>query len=85
MVKPLESADENTAKKQSDWLQELKATGILGRGGEKIQFSRVEVQEKHRALEEWVEAVNSLKDYGEWRSDISFNIADVDGIIDKYT
>ena len=44
-----------------------------------------EVQEKRRALEEWVEAVNSLKDYGEWCSDISFNITDVDGIIDKYT
>jgi len=43
-----------------------------------------EVQTKRRALEEWVEAVNSLKDYGEWYSDISFNIADVDGIIDKY-
>jgi len=44
-----------------------------------------EVQEKCSALEEWVKAVNSLKDYGEWCSDISFNIADVDGIIDKYT
>jgi len=43
-----------------------------------------EVQEKRRALAEWVEAVNSLKDYGEWCSGISFNIADVDGIIDKY-
>ena len=43
-----------------------------------------EVQEKRRALEEWVEAVNSLKDYGEWYSAISFNITDVDGIIKKY-
>jgi type III restriction enzyme len=42
-----------------------------------------EVHEKRRALEEWVEAVNSLKEYGEWCSVISFNIADVDGIIEK--
>ena len=43
-----------------------------------------EVQAKRNALAEWVEAVNSLKEYGEWCSDISFNIADVDGIIDKH-
>jgi hypothetical protein len=29
------------------------------------------------------EAVNVLKEYGEWCSDISFNVADVDGIIEK--
>jgi adenine-specific DNA-methyltransferase len=51
VVQPLENDDihpapyfhENAAKKQSDWLQELKATGILGRGGEKIQFIRIEL------------------------------------------
>jgi type III restriction enzyme len=43
-----------------------------------------EVQEKRHALEEWVTAVNSLKEYGEWCSAISFNIADVDGIIEGY-
>jgi type III restriction enzyme len=43
-----------------------------------------EVQEKRSALEEWVKVVNSLKEYGEWCSDISFNVADVDGIIEKY-
>jgi type III restriction enzyme len=43
------------------------------------------VQEKRRALAEWVEAVNSLKEYGQWHSDISFNVADVDGIIEKHT
>ena len=43
-----------------------------------------EVQEKRRALEEWVTVVNSLKEYDEWCSAISFNIADVDGIIGKY-
>jgi type III restriction enzyme len=42
------------------------------------------VREKRRALAEWVEAVNSLKEYGRWYSDISFNVADVDGIIEKY-
>jgi type III restriction enzyme len=39
---------------------------------------------KRRALAQWTEAVNTLKEYGHWCSDISFNIADVDGIIEKY-
>ena len=43
-----------------------------------------QVQAKRTALAEWVEAVNSLKEYGQWCSDISFNAADVDGIIEKY-
>ena len=43
-----------------------------------------QVQAKKAALVEWVEDVNSLKEYGEWCSDISFNVADVDGIIGKY-
>jgi type III restriction enzyme len=42
-------------------------------------------REKHKALAEWIEAVNTLGDFGEWCSDISFNIADVDGIIEKHT
>jgi adenine-specific DNA-methyltransferase len=58
VVKPLESDDtqpapffhENAAKKQSDWMQELKATGILGRGGEKIKFARVEALETTKFL-----------------------------------
>jgi len=41
---------ENAAKKQSDWMQELKATGIFGRQGEKIQFSRVEPLEGTKFL-----------------------------------
>jgi type III restriction enzyme len=44
----------------------------------------LEVQEKRRSLEEWVLTVNSLKEYGEWYSDISYNITDIDGIIWKY-
>jgi adenine-specific DNA-methyltransferase len=58
VVKPLDSEDEgpapffheNAAKKQSDWMEELRATGILGRGGEKIQFSRVEALEGTKFL-----------------------------------
>jgi adenine-specific DNA-methyltransferase len=58
VVKPLEGEDEapapffheNAAKKQSDWMEELRATGILGRGGEKIQFSRVEALEGTKFL-----------------------------------
>jgi type III restriction enzyme len=42
-----------------------------------------QVQAKRAALAEWVDAVNFLKEYGEWCSDISFNVADIDGIIAK--
>lgn len=41
-------------------------------------------KEKRKALFEWVAAVNSLGEYGEWCNDISYNIADVEGIIAKY-
>jgi type III restriction enzyme len=44
----------------------------------------LEVQEKRKALEEWIETVNSLKEYGQWCSAISYNIADVDGIISNF-
>jgi adenine-specific DNA-methyltransferase len=45
VVKPLDTdivylTDEG--KKQSDWMEELRATGIIGRNGAKIEFSRVE-------------------------------------------
>ncbi|GHV70940.1 hypothetical protein AGMMS49928_20680 [Spirochaetia bacterium] len=43
-----------------------------------------QVQTKRAALDEWVEAVNSFKEYGEWCSAISFNVADVDGIIQTF-
>jgi adenine-specific DNA-methyltransferase len=49
VVIPLDDLDnpapyfhENAAQKQFDWMQELKASGILGRNGEKIKFSRME-------------------------------------------
>lgn len=41
-------------------------------------------KEKRKALSEWVAAVNSLGEYGEWCNDVSYNIADVEGIIAKY-
>jgi adenine-specific DNA-methyltransferase len=47
VVKPLDAnvgyvAD--SGKKQSDWMEELRATGIIGRNGAKIEFSRVETK-----------------------------------------
>lgn len=39
---------------------------------------------KRVALTEWVEAVNALQEYGEWCNDVSYNIADVEGIIQRY-
>ena len=41
-------------------------------------------KEKRKALSEWVSAVNSLGEYGEWCNDVSYNISDVDGIIARY-
>ena len=45
VVKPLDDAyemPEDYTAKQTGWLDELLVTGILGRGGNKIEFSRVE-------------------------------------------
>lgn len=41
-------------------------------------------KEKRKALSEWISAVNNLGEYGEWCNDVSYNVADVDGIIAKY-
>ena len=41
-------------------------------------------KEKRKALAEWVEAVNALGDFGIWCNDVSYNVADVDGIIKKH-
>lgn len=41
-------------------------------------------KEKRKALAEWVAAVNGLGEYGEWCNDVSYNVADVDGIIARY-
>lgn len=47
VVKPLEDIEEtvgpiDTTSKQDDWRQQLLATGIVARGGERIRFSRIE-------------------------------------------
>lgn len=45
VVRPLDDlgdTDEDASAKQTDWRDQLLATGILGRGGEKLEFSRVE-------------------------------------------
>lgn len=45
VVKPLDDiseADEDLSAKQTDWRDQLLATGILGRGGHRLEFSRVE-------------------------------------------
>jgi len=56
-VKPLEDKEspapffhENEATKQFNWMQELKASGILGRQGEKIKFTRIEALEVTKFL-----------------------------------
>lgn len=46
VVRPLDEMTdmdhENISARQTDWREELKATGIMGRGGARIMFSRVE-------------------------------------------
>ena len=45
VVKPLDEIseeEEDLSAKQSDWRDQLLATGILGRGGSRLEFSRVE-------------------------------------------
>lgn len=41
-------------------------------------------KEKRKALTEWIEAVNTNGEFGVWASDVSYNVADVDGIIEKH-
>ena len=46
VVKPLDDLDsdmaEDESSKQTDWREQLLATGVLGRGGNRLAFSRVE-------------------------------------------
>ena len=54
VVKPLDTAGEfesDVSAKQADWRDELFAAGILGRGGAKIEFSRVEPLSGTRLLQ----------------------------------
>lgn len=39
---------------------------------------------KREALAEWIEAVNNTGEFGLWFNDVSYDVADVDGIINKY-
>jgi len=45
--------------------------------------SRQDIQ-KRKALVEWVDAVNELGEYGTWCNDVSYNVSDVDGVIEKW-
>ena len=42
-------------------------------------------KEKRKALAEWIAAVNALGEYGQWCNDVSYNVADVNGIINKWS
>lgn len=39
---------------------------------------------KRAALAEWAKAVNGLTEFGEWRCDVSRDVADVEGIIERH-
>lgn len=39
---------------------------------------------KREALARWIALVNDVGNLGKWCSDISFNVKDVNGIIDKH-
>jgi type III restriction enzyme len=54
---------------------------VLETKGQKTKQSEA----KRKALEEWIRAVNGTGEYGEWYSDVSYNVADVDGIIAQFT
>jgi type III restriction enzyme len=42
-------------------------------------------KEKRKALAEWIAAVNALGEFGLWCNDVSYNVADVNGIINKWS
>ena len=41
-------------------------------------------KEKRKALAEWVAAVNQCGEFGEWCNDVSYSVADVEGIIVRH-
>lgn len=41
-------------------------------------------KEKRKSLGEWVQAVNATGEFGQWCNDISYSVADLDGIIQKH-
>ena len=61
VVKPIDDDvpfDDNVSAKQDEWRSELLATGILGRHGERIEFSRVEPMSGTR----WIQADAETKE-----------------------
>ena len=60
VVKSLEDIadlDEDSAAKRSDWREQLRATGILGKNGVRLEFSRVELLEGARFLQAEAETI----------------------------
>lgn len=57
--------DANESSKQSEWREQLLASGITGRHGERIRFSRVELKTGSRYLnaEAWTDEKESRKAY----------------------
>ena len=43
-----------------------------------------DAERKRKALAEWISAVNGLGECGVWCNDVSYNVADLDGIIAKH-
>ena len=54
VVRPLdapENIDVDLGKKQDDWCEQLRATGVMGRGGNRLMFSRIEPLEGTKFLQ----------------------------------
>ena len=43
-----------------------------------------ETKTKRKFLEEWIQAVNAHGGFGKWTSDVSYNPADVEEILERY-
>ncbi len=54
VVRPLDELDNidvDLGKKQDDWREQLRATGVMGRGGNRLMFSRIEPLEGTKFLQ----------------------------------
>ena len=59
-VKPLDDTilpDEDLTAKENDWCEQLRATGIMGRGGARLMFSRVEMLSGTKRLQAEAETI----------------------------
>ena len=59
-VKPLDDTvipDDDLTAKESDWCEQLRATGIMGRGGARLAFSRVEMLSGTKYLQAEAETI----------------------------